>query len=256
MNDKKKPIGSLNNLINSSIATIFAELITIPICTVKTQYQNSDSTSIINIIKKIYKENGIKIFFKSSGFSIFFQVVSTSSKFVIYRYLNTLNFNYVNSNFGNKIIDGAISGILSSILTHPIEFAKINTQMKQSVTDKIKNQGIKIIYKGYSKTIIKATIGSSLFFPFYDFFNTTINNPFYASFCSATLSTLILHPIDYIKTRNIFGLKWFNGFNPFVYYKGLSLSLARVVPHFMITMIVVDYLEKKSISTILHKLYS
>lgn len=236
---------SWDNFVNSSIATVFAELATVPICTTKTHYQNTESTSVINIVKKLYSENGIEIFFRASGFSIFSQIISTSSKFVIYRHLNTFDINYTNHDLTNKMTTGAISGILSSIITHPIEFGKINTQMKNSVIDKIKNQGLVVVYRGYSKTFVKAGVGSSLFFPLYDFYNNKLNNAMCASFSSAISSTLILHPIDYAKTRHVYGLPWFNGLNPLVYYKGMTLNLARTVPHFMLTMTIIDYLEKK-----------
>ena len=71
---------------------------------------------------------------------------------------------------------------------------------------------------------------------------TFTENAISASFMSAIISTTIMHPIDYLKTRHIYGLPLYSGFNPFNYYKGLALNLARIVPHFVITMTTIDTL--------------
>ena len=82
-----------------------------------------------------------------------------------------------------------------------------------------------------------------MFFPIRDKFLLHTNN-FAASFCTAIVATTIIHPFDYMKTRQACGEKIFHGYNPLFYYKGLSLNLSRVVPHFTIMMVVTGYLEK------------
>ena len=143
---------SKNNIINSMIATTIAELITLPICTIKTNHQNniniskthtdviihncSEVKALIRIfqykntsipifytIKNIYNNGGIKAFYKASFPAITSQVFSTSSKYFLYRYLDDINYQY-----SNKILNGMISGIIKSFFTHPIDFLKIYWQ--------------------------------------------------------------------------------------------------------------------------------
>lgn len=242
---------SIDNFFNSAIGTTFAEITTLPICLVKTNYQNSktNSTTIRNTIQTIYKQGGIKAFFRASFPAISSQIVSTSSKFVFYKKFDSLKIDWSKIDLVNKMINGCMAGICSSVLTHPIEVAKIHNQMNLSIITEIKKQNIILLYRGYSKSFTKAAVGSSLFLPLFDFYNGKINNAFYAAICSAVTSTLIMHPFDYCKTRHISGLSWFSGFNPLPYYKGLSLSFARLVPHFVITMTTIDWIEKNGFST-------
>ena len=81
------------NAIYSSIGTGISEIVTLPICTIKTNFQNTNSISIISTIKDIYLREGFKSFYKASFPAIFSQIFSTSSKYVLYRYIdnNTLN---------------------------------------------------------------------------------------------------------------------------------------------------------------------
>ena len=226
------------NIINSATATAIAEIVTLPICTIKTRYQNTQSNSIQQTIKSIYRTSGIKAFYAASVPAISSQVLSTSSKYVLYRHFEDQHFSY-----SNKMFNGMISGIMSSLITHPIDSIKIHFQMNTSFMAQLKQHGIGLFYRGYSKTFSKTALGSSLFFPLYDYSNSLFNNPFYASFCSAVISTSIIHPLDYLKTRHIFGLPLYQGYNPITYYKGLTLNLLRVVPHFMIVMTTIDYLK-------------
>ena len=64
---------------------------------------------------------------------------------------------------------------------------------------------------------------------------------------AALTSTIIIQPLDYLKTRHIYGQSLYEGGfkNLSSYYKGLSLNLMRIVPHFMITMLMIEYLKVK-----------
>ena len=54
-------------------------------------------------------------------------------------------------------------------------------------------------YKGYSKSFTKVCITGPLFFPLSEYLNNNILGPLVAS----TIATIIMQPIDYLKTRNI-----------------------------------------------------
>lgn len=227
------------NIINSAIATTIAELITLPICTIKTNYQNSNSKSIITSIKTLYKNGGVLIFYKASVPAISSQVFTISSKYFLYRWLNEKNYYY-----SNKIINGMISGILVSVFTHPMDVIKIHWQMTKPISTSFRTEGFGLLYRGYSKTIWKASVGSALYFPLYDYANEYFQKPLYAALFSAVISTIIIQPIDYLKTRHIYGQQLYQGLNPMIYYKGLTLNLMRVVPHFIIIMTTISYLDK------------
>lgn len=227
-----------NDLKHSIIATCVAEIITLPILTAKTNYQNSRSTSAISTIKSLYNKNGISIFYKASFAAISSQVISTSSKFTLYSFLKEKKY------IDNNVANGALSGLLSTIVTHPIDTIKIHNQMDKPFIPEFRKIGFLLLYRGYTKSLSKVIVASSLFFPLYDYFKDKFNNPYYASFSSALTSTLIIHPIDYLKTRHIYNMPLYTGLNPAIYYKGISLNLLRAIPHFMIVMSIINYLER------------
>ncbi|AGF84956.1 carrier protein [Moumouvirus goulette] len=226
------------DFVNSAIATGFAEIMTLPICTFKTNYQNG-STTMNQCLQNIYKNGGIKAFYRASLPAITSQIFSTSSKYFLYRYFEVCDFTY-----SNKILNGICAGVLTSLMTHPIDTIKIHLQMNTSFTKELKIHGPKIFYRGYSKSFGKTIVSSSLFFPLYDKLHDKFKNAIVASMCSAIISTTLMQPLDYLKTRHIYGLSLYQGLNPKYYYKGLTLNLARVVPHFMIVMTTIDFLNK------------
>ena len=230
----------LKNLYASLIGTALAEIITLPICTLKTNYQNSYQTSIQKLTKELYKKNGIKIFYNASFPAIFGQMISTSCKYTIYKFLTTNKKNPIK----NKFLNGMIGGIISSTLTHPLDVIKVHMQMKYNFLSELKKEGIKLFYRGYSKTFTKIAISSACFFPIYDIINEKIKNPIVASTTSGFISAVIMHPVDYLKTRHMSGKPLYQGVNPLQYYRGLSLNLLRIVPHFIITMTTIEYLKK------------
>jgi hypothetical protein len=123
---------------------------------------------------------------------------------------------------------------------------KISLQMgnifEMYVTE-YKRLGFGLVYRGYSKTFIKILSSSAFFFPIYDMVREQNYHPVVSSLISAIISTTLMQPIDYLKTRHIAGLQLYQGFNPLIYYKGLSLNLARIVPHFIIMMCFIDKCE-------------
>jgi hypothetical protein len=253
--DDVKDNNVLKNLIYSATSTGVAEIITLPICTIKTNFQNSKSTSIIKTKTDIYLKNGIKGFYQASLPAITGQMFSTSSKYTIYRYLEGNK----DADKKTKVINGAVSGVLSSLITHPLDVAKINLQNINSggyTTLRLLLNRPSNFYHGYSKTLSKVLVGSALFFPLKDIYSELFNSnknkkdtsvyiSFASSFSSAITATLIMHPLDYLKVRHIGGQSLYDGWNPKIYYKGLSLNLLRIVPHFTITMMLIDWFDKK-----------
>lgn len=220
----------------SMMATLVAEVITLPICTIKTNFQNGVGGNIWSTFKTIYHQHGIIGFYRSSSIAVLSQVLSTTIKYNGYEYMKTQT-NY-------KILAGLSAGISASLITHPIDVAKVHIQMNQSFIQVLREHGLSLLYRGYSKSFAKVSIGSSCFFPIYDSIRELNHlNPTIAAFSSAVVTTTLMQPIDYMKVRHIYGLSHFNGYHPLTYFRGLSLNLLRVVPHFIITMNLIEYLK-------------
>jgi hypothetical protein len=232
----------MEHVIASVVASSVAEIATLPICTIKTNLQNKSQRSIPYIVKSIYDKHGIKGFYNSSLWAVSSQIFSTTTKYVFYRYLQ--------EDVPNRFLAGGISGFLSSLLTHPLDVIKVHGQMHKSFCLQLYEVGPKIFYRGYSKTLIKSTLGSVFYLPLFDLFEERLHNPGISSVCSAIISCTLLQPIDYMKTRQIFGkhlpkMFSFTGFSPLPYFRGLSLNLLRVVPHFYITMSLIKFIENR-----------
>jgi hypothetical protein len=221
----------IKNTISAASATAVAEFLTLPICTIKTNYQNTmdlkQKVPMGVVVRDIYNRGGVRAFYKASFPAILGQMFSTTSKYVLYRYLDTSP----DYPIKNKFLNGMTAGFISSLATHPLDVARVHLQMAKTMP----SLGL-LYYRGYSKTITKIAISSSLFFPLYDTFRKEISNPLLSAMASAVVATVCMHPIDYLKTRHMAGLPLYNGINPITYYRGLTLNLMRIVPHFMITM--------------------
>jgi hypothetical protein len=257
------------SVVASGLATVVAEVVTLPICTLKTNYQNDNhNTRILEVFRKIYLTHGIAGFYRSSFAAIGSQVLSTTTKYFWYSYLNAQLLSNSNENNNNNISTilgrniflkfglGAISGVLGTVMTHPIDVCKIYYQMNnklQFLTD-LRTIGPRLFYRGYTKTLSKGFFGSILYYPIFDILyiwckTYDLDDLRYryatpiAGFGSSMIATLCMQPIDYMKVRNIYGEQYLHGWNPLNYCRGLSLNMIRIVPHFMITMTGIKYLE-------------
>lgn len=221
---------NLKNIYSSALSAGIAELATLPICTLKTKYQNNNQNLNIRYLAlQMYKQEGIPSFYRGCLPAVVSQSLSTSSKFVLYRHIN-------NSYIENKFLAGLVSGVCATLFTHPVDTFKIHWQMNDPFLYRA-TRDPKLLYRGYSKTLFKYSLGSMLYLPIYDTVMDRTKNPALSSFVSAITSTIILQPVDYLKIRHIYGQDLYKQSN---FSKGLSLNLLRVVPHFMITMVIIE----------------
>lgn len=227
-----------HHIVSSTVGTVSAELATIPICTLKTFCQNTEKISLNKAIVSIYRERGIRGFYSASAASICSQTLTSCSKYVSYRVLN----NHIDS----KILCGFISGVLMTPITHPIDVCRVHLQMGS----KIPFHSPSLMYRGYTKTISKSLVGSVLFLPIYDVVKEYSHNSFISGISSAVISSTIIHPLDLLKTRHMFGQSLIpSNWKPIsiikFYYRGLALNLMRIVPHFTIMMSTIDFVYNK-----------
>jgi hypothetical protein len=232
----------INDILIPAISVGCAEVLTLPICTLKSNYQNTHSTSLmltfkdmIDIAKAEYNGNYFKVFYRASLPAVTSQVFSTTSKMTLYRYLSQY--------YDNLMLNGAVAGVCVSLITHPFDTIKIRDQMRTNILLQSEASIIKNLYKGYSKSLAKTLVGGMMYFPLFDYIKSLNLNSTQSAFLSATISTCILHPFDYVKTRQCANLQWFNGYNPIKYMKGLHVNLLRIVPHFTISMTLIEWLR-------------
>jgi len=93
------------NCFSSCVGTLFAEVITLPICTIKTVYQNNMTLTIPSTIQSIYKAGGVKGFLSASSPAIITQILSTCSKFTLYEKIKHQR-QTTNSDILNNSING------------------------------------------------------------------------------------------------------------------------------------------------------
>ncbi len=237
------------NLLCSATATAVAEVVTLPICTLKTFVQNQPlgtSPSILNCTKTIYRQHGFRGFIHGSSVATAGQIISTSSKYVLYRSLGTWE---VNPWKEYRVFNGLVSGVLTTVITHPLDFVKVHWQMKTPIAPVLRKEGASVIYRGYSKTLSKVGLGSMLFFPIYDWLNKDFGwGQSAAAFGSAVMSTCIMQPVDYLKVRHLYHanthLSWYVK-KPWELYRGISLNLMRIVPHFCLVMVITETMRER-----------
>jgi hypothetical protein len=234
------------NFYTIAFSTSIAEILTLPICTVKTRFQtNLHYTSISQVAKDIYTLEGMKGFYRSSSASLTSQVLTTSLKYTSYQALKKYN---GSNTFIANALNGVLGGFITSLIVHPIDVIKINQQMNTFSPRSYMRGGLRTWYKGYTKTIAKNTFGSILFFPIYDTFKSYLHNPLTASFCTSIIATTLLHPIDLFKTRHIGNQKDVymisNSKQPLkALFRGLHINLLRAVPHFTIAMTLAEKIK-------------
>lgn len=228
----------MDHLISSIIGTGCAEIITLPICTIKTVYQNSDEKKITTIIKQIYNRSGYIGFFQASLPAISSQILSTSTKYYFYNVIKEKRGTDSKDIMSNSI-NGALGGILGSLFSHPFDVCKNYIQRNEKFNIKI---NIKTLYQGYSASILKNIVLHSSLFPIYDYYKIKFDdNQILASICTTITCSLIVQPVDYYKTVLMTGNNFTDFRNP---YRGFSLLLSRSIPHFMLTMCVTEYIKK------------
>ncbi len=241
----------LQHAKHAVFATFVAECCTLPLCCLKTKMQNDKlKRDASTIAKEMYKLNGVKSFYNASIPAITSQIISTAMKYTLYKQLqnNVELFDHFPN--VNNVVCGIVSGCITSVITHPVDVIKVHYQMAGCENFQKRN-----IYRGYSKALGKVIVGNAFFLPLNDFLKPIVRNNLNAqasdltsnlisSGLTAVFATLCVHPIDLLKTRHMYGNTEPLACSRRVYFRGLSLHLARIVPHFAITMTLISWLSK------------
>ena len=237
-----------HDLIASVVAGLTSEFTVLPICTIQTVYQtqknlnNSNRKNVYHITKDLYRAYGIRAFYNASVSAITSQMISTGSKFTLYKIIQ--RYRMTNDNdLANNIINGGMAGITSILFTQPFDVVKNYHQRQLSILSDIKKNPL-IIYRGATQSITKSTILIASLYPVNDYCKTYIKNPALAALATTFIVSPIIHPFDLLKRRAMANEKLWMGFNPINYYRGLLVNLIRTTPHFIVTMVTIDHVKK------------
>jgi len=240
---------SLSDLYASLTAGAVAELSVLPICTIQTVYQTQKNLdikvnrqSIYQITKSLYLDHGFKAFSNASLSAVTAQMVSTGSKFTLYKTLQSFR-KTENGDIKNNMVNGTLSGLMSIMFTQPFDVIKNYHQRQISIIPDLKSNKL-ILYRGAKQSLSKSMILGATLYPINDKTNTYIKNPIIAAFVTSLIITPIIHPIDLLKRRAMANEKLWLGYNPINYYRGLMINIVRVTPHFTITMMTINYIKK------------
>jgi len=227
----------------TALCVAVAELATLPMCTLKTVFITQPSLrTTAQAATWIVTRWGYAGFFKASVPAVFAQVLSSTSKLLLYR-----DFQRAVAERGwtsgrpaaDNVACAVTSGLATAVVTHPLDAVRVHWQTGAAVVP-----SLRLAYRGFSKSASKVLVGSPLFMPIYDaaraWFAARDDLPvsaqrLCASATSAIVSTTLMHPLEYLKTTHIHaGASTTHGLNLSRYFRGLPLNLARVVPHFCI----------------------
>ena len=232
-----------NNLFPCLIGTLSAEIITLPICTIKTNYQNNlTHKSIKYTVKDIISKSGYRGFIQASPHAIISQLISTSTKYTFYHKIKKIRQTESNDIISNSI-NGLLGGLIGSIFSHPFDVWKNYTQRNEYFNWKSLN--LKLYYQGYSASIYKNAVLYSCLFPLYDYYKLKFDSIMISSILTTITVSTIIQPFDYYKTVKMAGTNIkFDITNIRQFGRGFNLMLLRSIPHFFITMLITEKVKK------------
>lgn len=223
----------MEHVVSSSTGALCAEIITLPLCTVKTNKILHNDKSIPWHFKNIYTHRGIGGFYNASVPAILSQVISVTSKFSFYRIIQRER-KTEKSDIVNNMFNGAFSGLIGGIFSHPFDVMRV---MKQKCEEHPDNEKFRMryMYRGYTMNAIKSFSLGAMIYPSFDFFNSKFNNMYIASIMTSVTTSCIIYPIENLKIKRMCtGKKYIFDRNVRNYYGGFLLHNLRCIPNFLI----------------------
>ena len=188
-----------NIIIPSFCAGIVQTIIGHPLDTIKTRIQ-IDNNNIKKVLTTIYKNDNILSLYKGALMPLIGHCLLNS-------FLFTYQYN-LDKSINNHYFTGLLTGTMSGIILSPCELIKCNLQNNRTNN---KNELLKIIKKiklkkinlsnGLLLSIIRDSIGLSIYFGSYEKLQETNKNPLLNGGIAGSLSWLYSYPIDVLKTK-------------------------------------------------------
>lgn len=233
-------------IINSTISVGLAEIITQPICLIRTRVINMFDTQNVSeynltkqIIKDLYNEEGMIGFFRTSPPGVASQMLATALRYSIYT-------NNENETTMDKVKISALGGALASTIVNPIDVVRVNLQLGYR---ELLSKPLSFYYNGYAAALWKSSVGGAIYFPMKDYLYKETNNIVVSSIGSSIVAVTVCQPADWLKTRMMSGKT--TNLQPISYlrhsFTGYTLNLLKIVPHFTVTMCLLNWLNLRSV---------
>jgi len=217
-----QPSSNSGKIIDGGIAGICGVTVNFPLDSVKTRVQESKNPrGFAETAKNVYKQHGLLILYQgytaNLAFIIFEKALKLSVNDIAREQLADKKSGNVSTFKG--AIAGGTAGFIQSIVTTPMELLKIKGQiaakkgeqfsLKSALAGKVKQEGIRGLYRGWSATVVRDVPWSFLYFPFYanlkdsNLFGggKSFSGNFLAGMIAGAVSSGVCTPLDVIKTR-------------------------------------------------------
>ena len=181
-----------------------------PLDTLKTNYQNKINLNL--------RKNKLKILYRGVRYPMLASVITNGCLFSSNEYF----FDKLNNNY----YSGFMTGLICSPLINGFETMKVQHRINEkSLLSKNK---LKILKLGISATLIRESIGGSLYFGTYNYLRKDYNS-FASGSIAGVVSWLFTYPLDVIKTRIQSGdsKNWKNAISKGGLSNGLTICLIR-----------------------------
>jgi Mitochondrial carrier protein len=237
------------NVIFSCSSAGIAELITLPLDTIKVNIQTApNKTKIYPIIDSIWTKYGVKGFYNSVFASIGRQTTMTGIRLGLYDYYKPQK---------GQIMVGAMCGLVGNLASMPFDVLKTKMQKNpkeyrttiQSITKIYNAKHLKGFYVGLVPTVQRSMLISGVQLPLYTNLQKMIpiDNLFIRTTMVSVITTMIVtsvvYPFDLCKSimmtqkdkQTVFQI--LKDLKLRKIYNGVSVGVGRAIPHFLITTI-------------------
>jgi solute carrier family 25 (mitochondrial carnitine/acylcarnitine transporter), member 20/29 len=179
--------------VNSFIAGGAQTLIGHPFDTIKTYKQVNYNIKTSNIIKNIIGDKGLSYLYRGFLPPFIGGCIQNSILFSTENYFQNITNN-------NNYLSGFLAGSLTSLVVSPAELIKANMQINEkiSINEIIKEKNL---LRGLGLTMIRDSIGFSIYFGTFNYLQNKNNNPLINGGITGVLSWIYSYPVDVIKTK-------------------------------------------------------
>lgn len=196
---------------------------------IKTKIQSSSTGNynIYEIAKQIKDQHGLTGFYRGSSSLLFGFGFTIGTEFLVFEYSKRKLFSILHCDgpfetaklkLWEICMAGVTVGLTTSFIYCPVEYAKIQKQMKSSMSQgsltllfqEIYSNGLRNIFKGYSATLSRESIGSGFYFGTYESIVRALTKKreeatswqfFLAGGMAGVSYHIVAYPFDTIKTN-------------------------------------------------------
>jgi len=160
----------------ASISDMLGAMWLLPFEKIKQIKQINYDKDIFKIINNIYKLNGIYGFYIDYFTLIKRDIPYRAIKLPLYEIIKEKYINIKKIEYYDTMLIGSISGIISVIITNPIDIAvtqiitgkELNKSVTQIIIKKYKNNGLNSLFYGLKHSIIYTGLSNAIFFAIYE----------------------------------------------------------------------------------------